>query len=475
MMRLWIGALGVAVILAPMVASGQCDDTISQNYIASFAPGGTSTSPPSATVPSGGAAQPCDSQAQVPAALPSPFAGDLCERPLLLGDLCGARDQLAAHGISINADTYQFYQGVATGGIHDVFQYAGRNDYFVNIDGEKAGLWKGFFITLHGETRYGDTVNSDTGALLPVNTAELFPKATGSETALTGVKFTQALSENFVTFAGKLNMFDAFKMPFTGAAVPDGFWNLGLAFPVVAARTVPYSTLGAGAAILKDGQPIFTLMVLDTNNTPTTSGFSTFFDNGATIFANLTLPTKFFGLPGQQGISGTFSTGKYNDLSPTAYFDPETGLTITQEFARDSWSLFYSANQALWVNPCNQKQLYGLFANVGTADDGPSPIRFAANVGLYGSSPLTTRPLDTFGIGYTFTRYSSPVQNFAPVLLPIGNDQAIEMFYSIAVTPWFNVAPDLQVVFPAREETLPPNRESIDTELVLGMRAKINF
>jgi porin len=303
----------------------------------------------------------------------------------------------------------------------------------------------------------------------------LFPKATGSETALTGVKFTQALSENFVTFAGKLNMFDAFKMPFTGAAVPDGFWNLGLAFPVVAARTVPYSTLGAGAAILKDGQPIFTLMVLDTNNTPTTSGFSTFFDNGATIFANLTLPTKFFGLPGQQGISGTFSTGKYNDLSPTAYFDPETGLTITQEFARDSWSLFYSANQALWVNPCNQKQLYGLFANVGTADDGPSPIRFAANVGLYGSSPLTTRPLDTFGIGYTFTRYSSPVQNFAPVLLPIGNDQAIEMFYSIAVTPWFNVAPDLQVVFPAREETLPPNRESIDTALVLGMRAKINF
>ena len=38
MMRLWIGAFGLALILAPMVASGQCDDTIYQNYIASFAP-----------------------------------------------------------------------------------------------------------------------------------------------------------------------------------------------------------------------------------------------------------------------------------------------------------------------------------------------------------------------------------------------------------------------------------------------------
>jgi porin len=475
MIRLWIGGFGVALILATMVALGQCDDTIYQPYVASFASSDASSAPPPVTLPSVGAAQPCESQTQMPAALPSPFAGDLCERPLLLGDLCGARDQLAAHGISINVDTYQFYQGVATGGINDVFRYAGRNDYFINIDGEKAGLWKGFFITLHGETRYGDAVNFDTGAIIPVNTAELFPKATGTETALTGVKFTQALSENFVTFAGKLNMLDEFKMPFTGAAALDGFWNLGLSFPVVVARTVPYSTLGAGAAILKDGQPIFTLMVLDTNNTPTTSGFSTFFDNGATIFANLTLPTKFFGLPGQQGLSGTFSTGKYNDLQPTAYFDPETGLTITPGFAQNSWSLFYSANQALWVNPCNPKQVYGVFTTIGTADDGPSPIRFAANVGLYGSSPMTSRPLDTFGIGYTFTRYSSPVQNFAPVLLPIGDDQAVEMFYNIAVTPWFNVAPDLQVVLPAREETLPPNRQSIDTSLVLGLRAKINF
>jgi porin len=482
MIRVSIRVVAVVLVLVMGSASAWCADDDFTNSLS--LPGLTEppAPPPAApaevpqTVPPAViATQPCEGLTPAPACTPSPFEGDLCTRPLLLGSLCGARDQLAAHGITFNVDTYQFYQGVATGGIHDVGEYSGRNDYFVNIDGEKAGLWKGFFITLHGETRYGDTVNGDTGAIIPVNTAELFPKATGSETALTGVKFTQALSENFVTFGGKLNMLDEFKMPFTGDRAIDGFWNLGMSFPVIVARTVPYSTLGAGAAILKDGAPVFTVMVLDTNNTPTTSGFNQLFSNGVTIFANLTLPTKFFGLPGSQGVSGTFGTGNYNSLSPTAYFDPEQGLVITPEFVRDSWCIFYSGTQALWVDPCNPKREYGVFTNIGTADNGPSPISFAANVALYGSSPISNRPLDTFGVGYTFTRYSSPIRDFAPVLLPIGNDQAIELFYNFAVTPWFNVAPDLQVVFPAREETLPPNRESIDTALVLGIRAKINF
>jgi porin len=485
-MRDLIRVFTIVLVLATAAVSGRCGDLDPFNLSAPpppivvpssphGAPAVNPYSPPPAAAPAAAPTQPCDAHVPTQACTPSPFDGDLCTRPLLLGSVCGARDQLAAHGITVNVDTYQFYQGVATGGVRDVGEYAGHNDYFINIDGEKAGLWKGFFITLHGETRYGDTVNLDTGAILPVNTAELFPKATGTATALTGVKFTQALSENFVTFAGKLNMLDEFNMPFTGARALDGFWNLGMSFPVIVARTVPYSTLGAGAAVLQNGAPVFTVMVLDTNNTPTTTGFQSFFDNGATIFANLTLPTKFFGLPGQQGLSGTFSTGKYNDLEPTAYFDPEAGLVITPGFVRDSWSLFYSANQALWADPCNPKHAYGVYTNIGVADNGPSPIRFTANVALYGSSPISKRPLDTFGVGYTFTRYSSPVRDFAPVLLPIDNDQAVELFYNIAVTPWFNVAPDLQVVFPARDQTLPPNPQAIDTALVLGIRAKIDF
>ena len=113
-----------------------------------------------------------------------------------------------AQGYTFSLSSTQFYQGVASGGIQQNFQYSGRNDYFLNVDGEKAGLWKGLFINLHGESRYGDTVNGSTGSIMPVNTGALFPTSTGSTTALTGVKFTQALSENFVVFGGKINTLD---------------------------------------------------------------------------------------------------------------------------------------------------------------------------------------------------------------------------------------------------------------------------
>ena len=62
--------------------------------------------------------------------------------------------------------------------------------------------------------------------------------------------------------------------------------------------------------------------------------------------------------------------------------------------------------------------------------------------------------LDTFGVGYAYTGYSGPIQSIAPVLVPIQNDQAVELFYNYAVTPWFRLTPDLQILVPARERTL---------------------
>ena len=51
----------------------------------------------------------------------------------------------------------------------------------------------------------------------------------------------------------------------------------------------------------------------------------------------------------------------------------------------------------------------------------------------------------------------------------------MELFYNYAVTPWFRVTPDLQVLIPARERTLGTPPQPIDTALVLGIRAKLDF
>ena len=411
--------------------------------------------------------------APVPAA--SPFAGDIGERQFLLGSPGGPRENLLSHGVVFDISSTQYYQGVAAGGVRQEFAYGGRNDYYLNVDGQKAGLWQGLFVTFHGETRYGDTLNAATGAIMPPNAGLLFPQPNGEPTALTGVKVTQALSENFVTFAGKINTLDELKQPFASGRGVDAFMNMALAFPVICARTVPYSTLGAGFAVLHEMQPIVSVMVLDTNNTPMTSGFESFFNNGMTIVAKLDVPVTLADRPGHQGIWGTYSSGTYNDLQPTAYFDPNVGPVVLFGEDTGSWSLSYSADQAFFVDPTNAKRSWGLFTNLGLADDGPSPIRWSANVGLGGSSPWATRPLDTFGIGYAYTAYSDPVQTVAPLLLPIRNDQVVELFYNYALTPWCHITPDLQVLVPTRERTLPPQVQPIDTALVVGVRMKVNF
>lgn len=405
--------------------------------------------------------------AAAPAPLPSPFAGPLMERKYLGGDWAGARSGFLENGITFDISSTQYYQGVAAGGLNQAFEYGGRGDYLVNINGEKVGLQKGFFIDLHAETRYGESANNLTGTLLPPNLMLALPLPNGTVTALTGVKFTQFLSEDFLVFAGKLNMFDGFRQQLTGAKGIEGFLNTSLMFNPIYIRTVPYSTLGAGFAYLQNQEAIFSFVVVDTNNTPTVSGFSTFFNNGATMLWQLNVPTQFWELPGHQGLSGTYSSGTYQNLQGSPYLNPDTGGLIVP-FGADtgSWCFAYNFDQALYVAPDDPRRVWGLFGNLGVADGSPSPIRWFSNVGLSGASPLANRKLDTFGIGYSYLGVSDRLKS-ASTFIPLQNEQAVELFYNYAVTPWFRVTPDLQI--------LDPFQKGPNTALLVGMRAKVDF
>jgi porin len=400
----------------------------------------------------------CDSQ--------SANCQSLLTRQKLTGDWLGRRSRLAESGFSFDVSSTQYYQGVASGGVEQGFEYGGRNDYFMNVDGAKAGLWTGSFVTLHGESRYADSINPYTGALMPPNLALALPVPT-DVTALTGVKFTQFLSESSLVFAGKINTFDDFKQPLTGAGLTDGFMNGSLMVNPIVIRTVPYSTFGAGFVKLHNMQPIFTLAVFDTNYTPTDSGFDTFFNNGATVISSVNVQTSFMGLPGHQGILGIYSTGDYTNLSPNGYFNPGQGIVIESTKKDGSWGLGYNFDQAFYVSSTDPRKRWGIFGNLGIADDNPSPVRWTGNVGLAGTSPIARREADTFGVGYYYTGLSGALKDFAPVLLPLGDEQGGEFYYRIAATPWCQITPNLQIVDPFRER--------VDSSLLVGLRARIDF
>ena len=98
---------------------------------------------------------------------PPPFGGPCSSRLKLTGDWCCRREYLRDSGYTFDISATEYYQGVAAGGLQERFRFGGRNDYLINVDGEKAGLWQGLYINLHGETVYGDSVNLMTGRSYP--------------------------------------------------------------------------------------------------------------------------------------------------------------------------------------------------------------------------------------------------------------------------------------------------------------------
>ena len=89
------------------------------------------------------------------------------------------RDALFDAGIDLRTNLSQFYQGVTSGGLRQTFPYGLKFDYFGTIEGEKLVGWEGLFVNLHGESRFGQSVNRDVGSLVPANFALEFPKPAG--------------------------------------------------------------------------------------------------------------------------------------------------------------------------------------------------------------------------------------------------------------------------------------------------------
>jgi len=405
------------------------------------------------------------------ASQPAPFSGPWDSRPKLTGDWCCLREQLRDSGFTFDISSTMYYQGIASGGMEEIFRFGGRNDYLVNVDGQKSGLWQGLSINLHGETVYGDSVNLLTGAVVPVNIGRSLPVVDRDLTALTAFRFTQALSENLLLYAGKINTIDNLQQPFMpGRGLDAGFMSGAFVFSPVLGRTIPYSTFGVGGAILAGGQPLFTLTVYDTKDRSTTSIFDDLFENGAIIYPTVSLPTNFFGMPGHQTVWGAYSSGRYGVLSPEALtLFPPPGLQTLPltTLVRGSWWVVYRFDQALWVDPTDQTRSWGVFGDAGISDGKPNPIHWAVIFGMGGSSPLPNRKLDTFGIAYYYMALSDSFKNDVGPIVPVRDERGLELFYNVAVTPWCHITADMQVVTPILEPA--------ETSLVLGLRMKIDF
>ena len=353
----------------------------------------------------------------------------LC-RPNLTGDWHGKRTTLAEHGIVWQGQLMQFHQGVTQGGARRDFDYGGKLDQFVLFDLAKLGLCHHLTAAMHVETRFGETVVPDAVLLAPVNGNLLYPKLNENDTAITGLMFELALTDEWALTFGRINALDLWTTvyPQTGRGV-DGFMNASLLLPLTLARTFPLVTTGAGVIKREGGQVQGALLVYDSKNTPTTSGLDDLFDNGANVLGLWRIFTESCGRPGSHAVIGTWASGDFTELDPLGWaIIPGQGIVAPE--SSGSWSVQYIYEQKLWVDPCNEKRNMGLLSWCGYADPENSPFEWVANVSLQTQGLFCGRENDTMGAGYFYTGISDDFKNLLAGTVPVDDLQGVEIYYT---------------------------------------------
>ena len=389
----------------------------------------------------------------------------LSDRQYLLGDCLGLRPALADCGISLQADVTQFNFGVVEGGLEEDFRYSGHGDYVMNVDASKMGGPQGLFVKIRAEHRFGESLANATGAILPSTVLSELPTPESENLYITNLLFTQALSQSFAVFMGKLDTLDGDVNAFAHGRGKTQFSDSAFVATPIALRTVPYSTLGAGFVFLDGAEPIFTFTVLNPRDTAKTAGFNELFNDGVTLTAELRRPTKFFGKPGHQLIAGTWSSRDYVALDQ----DPRIILpSVPIARANGSWSVYGNFDQYLFTDRCEPEKGWGIFGRAGIADPRSNPIAWFLSFGIGGDSPIAGRSQDGFGVGWYYAALSNDLAPFINAALGgLGDGQGIELFYRAQMTPWFHVTPDVQILW--------PGRDNVDTTYIVGLRSNISF
>jgi porin len=439
-----------------------------------------------------------------PYPVPPTWGGDLGSRARLTGDWGGARDDLGKKGVVFDADVYWTPQTIFSGGKNETSGNWGNAVATLNIDTHKAGLWQGGFFKIQTVTSFGGrNLYKDTGALIPANEGWALPTLE-TDTGLQNFTFMQFLSQKFGLVAGKIDLSVAPNM-FYGD-YRTGFANTGLNLPLAAAL-VPLSAFGAGAIYLPTHDVHLTAMVLDPSGTVKSNDLGHAFDGGVMAIGNADLKTKLFDLPGHHNLLLTWSNkdrlSLIQDPSNIARAllierfprlgDPgpilreiierhAPGLLVPVQplnHENNTWAAVYAFEQYLWQPAGDPKRGIGAFVSFGLNDGRVNPIKYSYTLGLVGKGVVPGRPRDDFGIGWSRVDFSD---DFIPFLrntfgLGLKHEDAVELYYNAAVTPWLSVTPSLQIINPGLNKALDPigNFKNLDTTYMFGVRVGVRF
>lgn len=404
--------------------------------------------------------------------------GAWAERSHLFGDLGGARDDLAERGIYIDAGVTQFLQTNARGGLDTSSQHAnGSADLWLWIDTDKAGLWPGGAVFVHGEVVWGNSVNGDTGALLPPNYDALRPEpGDPGQAALSEVYVIQALQPDLLLGIGKLEMAAWADLNLFANSERTQFTYPALVNNPIAGLFYPYTSIGSWLTWTSGKEHAVTAAWAQSDGKPTTSGLTDF--KGNSSWALQYINAGGIGdLPGQWVVAGAYSNDELEGFrTPDAQViaSPPGFPQLADESC--NYGAIIGVSQYFWVpeggdGPSAAREGIppvgaGVFARAGWApsDRNSTDRTYSLGLGGYGAL-IEGRDGDQWGIGWAGSHVSDDLRALAPVTREW--EHAYEAFYNFAVTPAVHLTLSAQVIR--------PGDRAADTALTLGARLQLDF
>jgi porin len=484
----WIGAASIAIgcistfgtsapaaadtsaAATPAATPEQAADSLAAFETITLAPS-ASTAEPMLSMDDAATTAPAAAPAATPAPAPLPidYSGDLWTRPALTGDWWGLRNNLEEKGITVNFNVVQVYQGVVNGGFNSVWQYGGRDDLTINLNTQEMGLWPGGFLNLEAESNFGNFLGvQQTGAILPTDMNGLFPLPNSHQYDLSALNYMQFIAPQIGFVAGKLATITDTSGDMNNFAHGKGdqqFMNTAFCFDPILAISVPYSTLGAGIILIPTSDPkqlIITASAFDAQGTSATSGFDTAFNGGTGFNLEGRYTTNFFNLTGHQLLGGVYSDKMYTSLDQGLRNIIIPRLPIEQ--SDGTWAVYYNFDQYIYQPDPTIDRGLGVFGRFGYTNSTANPLNAFYSIGLGGKGLIPGRDLDQCGLGYYYMTVSTAQ---IPATLGFHDSQGVEAYYQIAITPWMQLTPDIQVIQPSQVRTSPAT--------VLGVRLNINM
>jgi porin len=234
--------------------------------------------------------------------------------------------------------------------------------------------------------------------------------------------------------------------------------NLVLAAPP--SGLIPVVFMGAVVSV-PVGSVTWTAVVMDPKDRTNDYFPGDLFQTGMNVAVNATRVTTLAGRKTSYGITGLYSTADGTDYS-------SVGGAVGTSTKSGSYNVNVQFKHNLQESSEQPNAAWGFSLKAAIADGNPNYVQRSLIVGIGGKALFFGRPQDTFGVGAYWYNLSDTLQDtLNPDVTDFGDEGAIEVFYSWAVTPWLQIGPDIQYIRPARSD--------YDNALVAALRTQIRF